>query len=224
MDEGSIDIVLTDLMMPDIDGLEFMKMIAERNPQIPVIMITGYATINTALQATQLGAFDYVAKPFAKTELQGVVRRAAELVEAAEQQPATAADAAPESTAAKADQASPSKKTFKGIGEHTWITLEEDGTVLVGVEHSFLGGIGRIQTIHLPTVGDELRQGGVYLQLFSADLRSHVVLSPLSGTVIGVNEDVRNNPEIIKSDPYDSGWLVRLKPTRFEQEIKELGL
>ena len=119
---------------------------------------------------------------------------------------------------------SPAKRTFKGISEHSWITLEEDGTVLIGVEYSFLSGIGRIQTIHLPAEGDELRQGGVYLQIFSTDLRSHVILSPLSGTVIAVNENVRNNPEIAKEDPCESGWLVRLKPTRFEQEIKELGL
>jgi CheY-like chemotaxis protein/glycine cleavage system H lipoate-binding protein len=215
MDETTIDIVLTDLMMPDIDGLEFMKMVSERNPKTPVIMITGYATINTALQATQQGAFDYVAKPFAKAELQGVVRRAAELVQAAESNAGPRVEEPKDDKITATKKLSPAKITFKGIGEHSWITLEEDGTVLIGVEYSFLSGIGGIQTIHLPAEGDELRQGGVYLQIFSTDLRSHVILSPLSGTVIAVNENVRNNPEIAKEDTYESGWLVLLKPTRF---------
>lgn len=224
MDEVRIDIVLTDLMMPDIDGLEFMKMVSERDPRIPVIMITGYATINTALQATQLGAFDYIAKPFAKTELQSVVRRAAEMVQAAERN-AQAGGNEPEREGAT-EPRTPSfpQRTFKGISENSWITLEEDGTVLMGVEHSFLGGIGKIQTMHLPATGDELRQGGVYLQIFSADLRAHVVLSPLSGTVVAVNEEARRKPDTVIDDPYETGWLIRLQPTRFEQEIRELGL
>jgi CheY-like chemotaxis protein/glycine cleavage system H lipoate-binding protein len=215
-----IDIVLTDLMMPDIDGLELVKLVGERHPRVPVIMVTGYATINTALQATQLGAFDYIAKPFAKTELQSVVRRAAELVQAAESRgPAAAAG-----VTAKAGSTPHPGRTFKGINDHSWMILEEDGAVLIGVEHSFLSGIGNIQSLHLPAVGDELRQGGVYLQVFSAELRSHAVLAPLSGTVIAVNEDVLVNPATARDDPYGAGWLIRLQPSRFEQELRELGL
>jgi len=59
--------------MPDIDGLEFLKLLQQKNKFIIAIMITGYATINTALQAQQLGAFDYLAKPFTRDELLKVV-------------------------------------------------------------------------------------------------------------------------------------------------------
>jgi len=79
-DPIGIDIVLTDLMMPHIDGLELIKSVKARFPNMPVILITGYATINTALQAKQLGAFGYIAKPFSKAELKTVVHEAVTFV------------------------------------------------------------------------------------------------------------------------------------------------
>jgi len=69
-----------------------------------------------------------------------------------------------------------------------------------------------------------LRQGSVYIQIFTPDLRSHTVLSPLSGTVLDVNEKIVSAPSSIMDDPYGEGWLVILKPSRFDIEIKELGM
>jgi DNA-binding NtrC family response regulator len=80
VDREKIDIVLTDLMMPHTDGLELMGMLKGRFPDMPVIVMTGYATVSTALQATRLGASGYVAKPFTKAELKEVVQRAVHLV------------------------------------------------------------------------------------------------------------------------------------------------
>ena len=219
MDRVEIDIVLTDLMMPVIDGLEFMKMIKKSRPALPVIMITGYATINTALQATQLGAFDYIAKPFSKAELVNVIRRAAELVIAANSEGNRKSDAPP------ADRGIRSQATaLKTIGDQSWLRREKSGQVLLGVERSYLRTIGRIQAIFLPSVGDELRQGSVYLQIFSSDLRSHTVMSPLSGTVVEVNEKAVSDPEIISNDPHGEGWLVKINPSKYDYEIKHLGL
>ncbi len=213
-----IDIVLTDLMMPEIDGLEFMRMIKQERPHLPIIMITGYATINTALQATQLGAFDYVAKPFTRKELHSVLKRASELVQ----------------TTGSVDTVTDDKQTseiqdskiqgFKSIGDNSWIVLEEEGTVLVGIDHDFLHAVGTIQTIYLPAVGDELRQGSSFLQIISTDLQSHTVLAPLSGTVVAVNQHIAENPTTALQDPHSKGWVIRLKPSRFDLEIQELGL
>lgn len=213
-----VDIVLTDLMMPEIDGLELMKEIKSRVPGTPVIMITGYATINTALQATQLGAFDYIAKPFTRVELKSVIQRAADVVVKA----GTAADGGRAGSDVQKEKKI--KKGLKSIGESTWIMVQDDGTVLLGVERPFLHTIGRIQNIFLPSGGDKVRQGSVYLQIFSTDLRSHAVLSPLSGTVVDVNQKVLDNPMAVLEDPYGEGWLIRLKPSKFDDEIKHLGL
>ncbi|MEZ5357429.1 MAG: response regulator [Candidatus Zixiibacteriota bacterium] len=215
LDSDPPDIILTDLMMPGIDGLELMKISKEKLPNTPIIMITGYATINTALQATQLGAFDYIAKPFTRSELQSVVKRAADLLQNG--QPS-------QDVPTEKKKTSRTHEGLTTIGDHVWLMVEDDGVVLLGVERAFLHAIGKIQNIFLPSVGDELRQGSVYLQLFSSDLRSHTVLTPLSGTVVDTNEDLLKNPSKIVEDPYGKGWLIRLKPSRFEIEIKELGL
>jgi CheY-like chemotaxis protein/glycine cleavage system H lipoate-binding protein len=213
------DIVLTDLMMPETDGLELMKLMKDQYPLLPVIMITGYATINTALQATQLGAFDYIAKPFSKVELKSVVKRAAELVQAAAGK--TEEELRSESPA---ESARSLVGDHKHIGDHCWMTLQRDGNVLLGVDHSYLNTIGRIQTVYLPRIGDELRQGSVFLQIFTTDMKSHPVLAPLSGHVVAVNEHVHKDPTALLDDPYGEGWLIKLKPSRFEHEIEVLGL
>lgn len=212
-----IHIVLTDLMMPEMDGLELMQALKKSHPHVPIIMITGYATINTALQAMQLGAFDYVAKPFTKAELRGVVQRAAHLVGSGEQ------TVTPEQIKEQ-EESDEERKSFKGIGGHTWMMREKAGPVLIGVERPFLHMVGKIQTVDLPAKGDELRQGSVCFQIFTADLRSHVLWSPISGTVVEVNEKVLADPEAALQDPYGEGWLLRIAPANFDKDVQAIGM
>ncbi len=70
------DLILTDLMMPGIGGMELLKSVRKRQPDVPVILITAFATVETAVQAIKEGAFDYVSKPFTADGLQVVVQRA----------------------------------------------------------------------------------------------------------------------------------------------------
>jgi DNA-binding NtrC family response regulator len=62
--ERPVDVVLTDLKMPNVDGIEVLTAIKKEWPDVEVIMITGYQTIDTAVQAIKMGAFDYIEKPF----------------------------------------------------------------------------------------------------------------------------------------------------------------
>lgn len=70
------DIVLTDLRLPDNDGLEVLRTVMRETPTVPVVLMTGYADIRTAVQAMKLGAFDYVAKPVNPDEILMTIRRA----------------------------------------------------------------------------------------------------------------------------------------------------
>jgi DNA-binding NtrC family response regulator len=72
------DIILLDLMMPDLSGMEALIKIHAEKPDQPVIMITGYATIQTSIEAIKRGAFDYLPKPFSPEELVLAVHRALE--------------------------------------------------------------------------------------------------------------------------------------------------
>ena len=79
MQSTEFDIVLTDLRMPGIDGMDVLRHIRESIPDLPVIMITGQATLDSAVDAMKAGAFHYIAKPFRLDEAREVVRSALEL-------------------------------------------------------------------------------------------------------------------------------------------------
>ena len=72
------DVLISDLIMPDINGVELLEIVREMNPALSVVMITAHGTIKTAVDAMRLGAFDYVTKPFDMDELKVLVRKAIE--------------------------------------------------------------------------------------------------------------------------------------------------
>ncbi len=78
LDRGLPDLVLLDLRLPDADGLSILREVQQRSPELPVIIITAYSSVDTAVEAMKLGAYDYVAKPFNMDELAISVRRALE--------------------------------------------------------------------------------------------------------------------------------------------------
>jgi two-component system response regulator AtoC len=74
--ENDYDLILTDLKMPDMDGLEFLMTIKKTRPETKVIMITGYSTVEHAEEASRLGAYDYIEKPFTPDTLIAAVKEA----------------------------------------------------------------------------------------------------------------------------------------------------
>ncbi|WP_054032577.1 response regulator [Desulfatitalea tepidiphila] len=84
MAEGSFDLVISDILMPEMNGLEFLKSLKARWPETKAIMMTAYASTDTAVKAIRLGALDYIPKPFTPDELRAMVEEAIQgkLVEA----------------------------------------------------------------------------------------------------------------------------------------------
>ena len=79
MQKQEFDLVLTDLKMPGIDGMDVLRHIRETTPEIPVIMITGHASLDSAVDAMKAGAYHYISKPFRLDEAREVVRGALDL-------------------------------------------------------------------------------------------------------------------------------------------------
>lgn len=79
--ETQPDVVLMDIRMPEMDGIDALKVMRAQQPRIPVILMTAYAEVETAVEALRSGAFDYVIKPFDLDELSMVIQRALQLQE-----------------------------------------------------------------------------------------------------------------------------------------------
>jgi len=74
--EQSYDVVLTDLKMPGLSGLELIEQLHAIKPKLPIIMMTAFGTTETAIEATKLGAYDYLLKPFDMGELHDLLAKA----------------------------------------------------------------------------------------------------------------------------------------------------
>lgn len=75
------DIVVTDIRMDEIDGIQVLEKVAARSKRTKVIMITGYATLEVARESLTKGAFDFIAKPFKLREIRSAIRKAAEALQ-----------------------------------------------------------------------------------------------------------------------------------------------
>ncbi|MBW1676808.1 MAG: response regulator [Deltaproteobacteria bacterium] len=75
-----VDVVITDLMMPRISGLEVLRQAKVMNPEVVVIIITGHGSLETAIEAIREGAYDYIKKPFKLQEMEIVFKNAVEKV------------------------------------------------------------------------------------------------------------------------------------------------
>ena len=76
LSQNDIDCIISDLVMPDMNGLELLKQVRSQNNKIPFLIITGYPTIETAIEVMKQGAYDYIAKPLQLDDVRIKVERA----------------------------------------------------------------------------------------------------------------------------------------------------
>jgi len=76
VESGGFDAIILDLMMPGMDGLETLKAIKKKNPDLQVILLTGHATIEKGIEAMKLGAMDFIEKPADLDKLTAIIKKA----------------------------------------------------------------------------------------------------------------------------------------------------
>jgi glycine cleavage system H protein len=97
--------------------------------------------------------------------------------------------------------------------DHEWAKDDDDGTILVGITDYAQEHLGDIVFLDLPKVGASLSQMQKLGEVESVKSVSDM-FSPVSGEVLAVNQVVIDSPELVNEDPYDNGWLIRVKPSQ----------
>jgi glycine cleavage system H protein len=105
--------------------------------------------------------------------------------------------------------------------DHTWARIEDNGSVTVGLDAYGTKAAGNIEFIDLPMEDDEFEAGEAFGSLESAKWVGGLLM-PVSGTIIEVNENIEDDLDVLKEDPYGEGWLIKLKPSNLKDDLKAL--
>jgi CheY-like chemotaxis protein len=149
------DFVFTDLRMPAMDGVEVVKSVKHMRPDIDVVIITGFATVETAVECMKYGAMDYVQKPFTEEELRAFVKKA--VIKRKDQiekqlKPKIHITHRADPGDIRAGEFSIPGGVLISRG-HCWAALSQDGSVKVGMDDFAKKLIGRVDALDLPNPG-----------------------------------------------------------------------
>jgi CheY-like chemotaxis protein len=219
------DFVFTDLKMPEMDGVEVTKIVKHLRPDIDVVIITGYATVESAVDCMKYGAMDYVQKPFTEDEL----------IEFTKKSLIKRQDRIQKQLKPRVHIAHLSEKERLITGEfaipggvfisdgHCWASISEDGTVKIGIDDFAKKLIGKISGIDLPNLGMNISKGQ---PLFSVRQGNRVIqfLSPVSGQVKNINHDLVENLDALEFTPYEKNWFCSIDAEKLDSEIQALKI
>ncbi len=217
IESNSYKIFLCDIMMPEIDGFQFLNEIIKRKLNSYLIMTTGFSTVENAVKSLYNGAIDFIPKPFTVDELISSIYRGLkyfEIQNAISSRKETSIDESIIYVSCPA-------KYFR-LGYSSWAYQDQSGSILIGVTDLFLRTIDSISELELLKPDEEVLQGNSCLQIKSKSGLLHQVLSPVSGRILERNESVLTEADIIEKDPYFNGWIYRVIPSGSEYELKQL--
>jgi CheY-like chemotaxis protein/glycine cleavage system H lipoate-binding protein len=217
VEKNSYHLIISDIMMPDIDGFQFLDALSKMKIKTPVIITTGFSTVENAVKSLYNGAIDFIPKPFSAEELISSVSRGLKYLDIQNKL---------EDSRNSANDSSiiyvPCPAKYFRLGYASWVAQDNTGSVLIGVTDLFLRTIDSITEIELSKVDDEIVQGNSCAQVKSKDDLIHTVLSPVSGRIIEKNTRLLNDTSIVEKDPYFDGWFYRIIPSDNEFELKQL--
>lgn len=105
--------------------------------------------------------------------------------------------------------------------EDTWVKVEPDGNVRIGMTDFYQKMAGDTTYVDLPFEGDVIKQGETCGKVQSAKWVGKFV-APISGEIIEVNSKLEDDCTLINKDPYGEGWIIKVKPSNLDEELKSL--
>jgi CheY-like chemotaxis protein len=219
------DFVFTDLKMPHMSGVEVVRAVRHLRPDVDVAVITGYGTVETAVETVREGAQDYVQKPFTEDELLEFVRRLRIRREArleSERRPTVRIV-----SASSADTLPTQQYGIPGgffVSEtHTWARLDGEGRARVGLDDFARKSLGPLDRVQLAAGGTDVARGDVIARVHRG-LDCLELRAPLAGKVAQTNDALEHHPALLTESPYDRGWLCVLQPSDIAEDLSALRI
>ncbi len=207
------DLVLLDLMMDEMDGIELLTALREEKPNLPVIIITGYPTKKSKQEATDLGVSDYIIKPFMPGELLDPVTHIIEHTEVVGKK---------ELIGFREIIGLPkwerSEKHFMFYKEG-WLQKGWDDSYRVGGQLPDLDGES-ILSITIPDVNSVIYRDAPLAEITLSNNTKRSIPSPVSGRIVEVNNELENDLPFIENNMYSKFWIGRVLPKDIEEDIK----
>ncbi len=219
------DFAFVDLKMPEMNGVEVCKSIKHLRPDIDVIIITGYASIESAVETMKFGAMDYVQKPFSEDELLAMVKKSLFIRQdriKKQLKPKVHITHLPGVERHNGGEFAIPGGVFISEG-HCWANVQQDGTVSIGIDDFAKKLIGRIDNIEFPNLGMAVKNGQPLFTIKQGN-RSISVNSPISGKVVKTNTSLANNFDSLDMTPYEKNWICMIDAENLATEIKELKI
>ncbi|MGB5658255.1 MAG: hypothetical protein WBO54_02135, partial [Thermoanaerobaculia bacterium] len=201
------------------------KAVKHLRPDIDVVMITGYGTIESAVSTMRFGAMDYVEKPFTPEELGAFTNRC--LIRRQDRIEKEIAPRVQLVTAAVEESHSPNVINVPGgiyvSPEHTWVGIDITGEARIGLDDFALKSLEDIKDIDFPTQGSHIRKGEPLFSLRRGE-STLAFPSPLTGKVTGVNHDLTYYLELVTRRPFALGWICCMEPSKLSEELGQLKI
>ncbi len=215
------DLIICDVMMPVMDGFQFLKALRVLNVDIPVIITTGYSTTEIAKKSVFEGGIDFLPKPFTYDELISVIKRA---LVYSDIRVNLLKNGASENPGSNADGMNFRRcpETHLRFGYGSWTCDQSEGMAKIGVTDLYLKTVGPVESIEMMQPGDEVFQGSQCAWIYSPDELKHQILAPFSGRIIEKNGTLENDLPLIERDPFNTGWLYVIVPSNRSTESRFL--
>lgn len=212
-------LIISDLMLPRISGLDLIQAIQDGYPCVPLVVITGYATMEKALHSFKMGSFDFIPKPFDTELFLGVVHRGLNFSQLIRFKGPDQRTFIHIPDASSMDRSAGIQYC---LGCHAWISFEEGGTALIGVGETFPNMMRELIRMEILVSKEEIIQGKCCAQFITRSGLVNMFWAPLSGKIEACNEAIGKDVQLINTDPYNKGWIFRIIPSNFKEEVKYL--
>jgi CheY-like chemotaxis protein len=219
------DFVFTDLKMPEMSGVDVTKSVKHLRPDIDVVIITGYATVETAVECMKFGAMDYVQKPFTEDELLDFVKKIViKRKDRIQKQlkPKVHITHLSQSKHFLTYEFAIPGGVFISSG-HSWVSMEQDGAAKIGIDDFAKKLIGKIDSIEFPNLGMIVKKGQPLFTI-KQNARSVTFNSPVSGKIIRINTVLKSDLDVLDITSYNSNWICIIDADDLDTELKNLTI